>query len=212
MSMVLSFFASWWFLIVALLAVFSDAFVPFVPSATIVVAAALESNENHLPLPFVGCGVAAASFAADLVLLNVARRGAGRARRWIARRAGTADAAASVLEALEQKPGRTVVVARFVPGGRSVLDLAAGTAERPPARFVQWSAVSAVVWATYIIAMGWLNEDAFRTAWLSVAVSFLATTTVSAFVARHVTRHRARARAAGVAAAAEEDAALAEAA
>jgi membrane protein DedA with SNARE-associated domain len=192
---VLGFLGSSWIFFAALLAVFSDAFVPFVPSGTVVVAAVLESGETHTPLPVLIGGVALASFAADLVLLRLARRGAGRARRWLERRAGTADAAASVLRTLERKTARTVVVARFVPGGRSVLDLAVGTAAKPPRRFIRWSAVSASVWATYIVGMGWLNEHAFNTFWLSFAVSCAATTTISAFVARRVARHRARTRA-----------------
>ncbi|WP_370098361.1 DedA family protein [Streptacidiphilus sp. MAP12-20] len=192
--MVLGFLGSWWFFLAALLAVFSDAFLPFVPSGTIVVAAVLESGEAHTPLPALVGGVALASFAADLLLLRLARGGADRARRWLARRAGTADAAASVLRALERKTGRTVIVARFVPGGRSVLDLAVGTAANPPRRFIRWSAASAVVWATYIVGMGWLNENAFNTFWLSFAVSCAATTTISALVARRVARARARTR------------------
>jgi membrane protein DedA with SNARE-associated domain len=198
-NVVLGYLETSWFYLLALLAVFSDAFLPFVPSASIVVAAVLESRESHAPLPVLVAGVAAASFAADLVLLRLGRRGGAQARRWMGRRAGTAEAAATVLSALERKPGRTVVIARFVPGGRSVLDLAVGTAVAPPRRFIRWSAVSAAVWSVYVIGVGWLNENAFNTFWLSLAVSFAATTTISAFVARKVARQRARNRAAAVA-------------
>ena len=194
MSAALALLASSWFFIAALLAVMSDAFIPFVPSGTLVIAATLHASETHTSPILLGIGVAIASFSGDLLLLKFARRTASWAQRRLERKPGAASAAAHLLDALETKRARTIVTARFVPGGRTVLDLAVGTTSTPPQRFLRWSAVSAAVWATYIVGLGFLNEHTFDTTWLSFAVSCLAATAISAVVARVVQRQRRLAR------------------
>ncbi|MFC1421103.1 DedA family protein [Streptacidiphilus cavernicola] len=194
MSAALALLASSWFFVAALLAVMSDAFIPLVPSGTLVIAATLHASETHTSPLLLGVGVAIASFSGDLLLLKFARRGANWAQRRLERKPGAASAAASVLEALETKRARTIVTARFVPGGRTVLDLAVGTTSTPPRRFLRWSAVSASVWATYIVGLGFLNEHTFNTTWLSFAVSCVAATAISAVIARVVQRQRRLAR------------------
>ncbi len=194
MSAALALLASSWFFIAALLAVMSDAFIPFVPSGTLVIAATLHASETHTSPILLGIGVAIASFSGDLLLLKFARRGAHWAQRRLERKPGAASAAAHLLDALETKRARTIVTARFVPGGRTVLDLAVGTTSTPPRRFLRWSAVSASVWATYIVGLGFLNEHTFNTTWLSFAVSCLAATVISAVIARVVQRQRRLAR------------------
>jgi membrane protein DedA with SNARE-associated domain len=202
-SAALALLASSWFFIAALLAVMSDAFIPVVPSGTLVIAATLHASETHTSPVLLAVGVAIASFSGDLLLLKFARRAASWAQRRLERKPGAASATAHVLEALETKRARTIVTARFVPGGRSVLDLAVGTASTPPQRFLRWSAVSAAVWATYIVGLGFLNEHTFNTTWLSFAVSCLAATAISAVVARVVQRQRRLAPEADTAATAE---------
>ncbi|MFC5906590.1 DedA family protein [Streptacidiphilus monticola] len=190
MSQLVALFAGSWFFLLTLLAVASDAFLPFVPSGTMVIAATLEAEDTHTPLLLLGAGVAAASFAGDLLLLRVARRGRAWTRRLLARKAGTAAATESILDSVRTRRARTVVIARFVPGGRTILDLAVGTAQQPPRRFLRWSAVSATVWAVYIVGLGYLNEHAFNTNWLSFAISCAATTAVSAIIAQVIRRRR----------------------
>ena len=207
MSAALALLASSWFFIAALLAVMSDAFIPLVPSGTLVIAATLHASETHTSPLLLGLGVAIASFSGDLLLLKFARRAAAWAQRRMARKPGAATAATHLLEALETKRARTIVTARFVPGGRTLLDLAVGTASTPPRRFLRWSAVSAAVWATYIVGLGYLNEHTFNTTWLSFAVSCLAATVISAVIARVVQRQRRLARDTAAATAAEPAAA-----
>ncbi|WP_052433016.1 DedA family protein [Streptacidiphilus carbonis] len=205
MSEVLDLFGSSWFFIAALLAVLSDAFLPIVPSGTMVIAATLQSSETHTSPLLLGLGVAVASFSGDLLLIRIARRGAVWAQRRLDSKPGAASAATYLLQALETRRARTIIAARFVPGGRSVLDLAVGTSPMPPRRFLRWSAVSAAVWATYIVGLGYLNEHTFDTSWLSFAVSCAAATAISAVIARMVQRQRRSARQAAAAAAPDTD-------
>lgn len=119
-----------WICALALFAVLGDAFLPFIPSGTLVILAVLKTAQiDGAPL-LLGLGVAVASFLGDLLLLQLARRGAPSVQRRLEHRPKLAASVARVQQALD---GRTtgaaaamVVVARFVPAGRTVLDLAIG--------------------------------------------------------------------------------------
>ncbi|MFI6846885.1 hypothetical protein OG535_14480 [Kitasatospora sp. NBC_00085] len=183
-----------WICALALFAVLGDAFLPFIPSGTLVILAVLKTAQiDGAPL-LLGLGVAVASFLGDLLLLQLARRGAPSVQRRLEHRPKLAASVARVQQALD---GRTtgaaaamVVVARFVPAGRTVLDLAIGHSPGQPHRFLRWSALAALIWAAYIVTLGWLNSHWFDTAWLSLAVSCTAATAVSTTIARIVRRHR----------------------
>ncbi|AUY51642.1 hypothetical protein [Streptomyces sp. CB01881] len=183
-----------WICALALFAVLGDAFLPFIPSGTLVILAVLKTSQiDGAPL-LLGLGVAVASFLGDLLLLQLARRGAPSVQRRLEHRPQLAASVARVQQALD---GRTtgaaaamVVIARFVPAGRTVLDLAIGHSPAQPHRFLRWSALAALIWAAYIVTLGWLNSHWFDTAWLSLAVSCTAATVVSTTIARIVRRHR----------------------
>ncbi|RAJ43182.1 membrane protein DedA with SNARE-associated domain [Kitasatospora sp. SolWspMP-SS2h] len=184
-----------WYCALALAAVLGDAFLPFLPSGTLVILAVLKTaHVDGSPL-LLGAGVALASFLGDLLLLNLARRGAPAVHRRLARRPRLAASVERVQLALT---GRTtsraaaaiVIVARFIPAGRTVLDLAVGHSANRPWTFLRWSAVAAVVWAAYIVSLGWLNLHWFDTAWLSFVISCAAATAISSAVVQLVRRRR----------------------
>ncbi|GAB7182999.1 hypothetical protein ATKI12_2830 [Kitasatospora sp. Ki12] len=183
-----------WICALALVAVLGDALLPFIPSGTLVILAVLKTAQiNGAPL-MLGLGVAVASFLGDVLLLHLARRGAPVLHRRLARRPKLAASVARVQEALVERPHGTaaamVVIARFVPAGRTVLDVAIGHSPAHPHRFLHWSALAALVWAAYIVTLGWLNSHWFNTAWLSLVVSCAAATAISTAIARIVRRNR----------------------
>jgi membrane protein DedA with SNARE-associated domain len=194
MSAAASLFGSSWICIAAVLAVFGDAFIPLIPDGTIVIAATLDTSSTHVSPLLLAPAVALASFSGDVILLKIARRASGWAQRRLDRRPGAAAATATVLEALETKRGRTILLFRFVSGGRTLLDLTAGTAPRRPRHYLRWSAVSSTVWATYIVGLGYLNAHTFNTSWLSFGVACLAATIVSVLIARVVRQQRRASR------------------
>ncbi|MFJ1755304.1 VTT domain-containing protein [Kitasatospora sp. NPDC088134] len=183
-----------WYCGLALAAVLGDAFLPFLPSGTLVILAVLKTGQMGGSPFLLAAGVAVASFLGDLLLLHLARRGAPAVHRRLARRPRLAAGVERVQRALAGRAGRAaaaiVIVARFVPAGRTVLDLAVGHSPHRPWTFLRWSAVAAVVWAGYIVSLGWLNLHWFDTAWLSFAVSCAAATAVSSVVVQLVRRRR----------------------
>ncbi|MFD7729759.1 DedA family protein [Kitasatospora phosalacinea] len=185
-----------WYCALALVAVLGDAFLPFLPSGTLVILAVLKTGQVGGSPLLLAAGVAVASFLGDLLLLNLARRGAPAVHRGLARRPRLAESVERVQQALT---GRTtsraaaaiVIIARFVPAGRTVLDVAVGhSTNHRPWTFLRWSAVAGVVWAAYIVTLGWLNQHWFDTAWLSFAISCLAATAISSAVVQLLRRRR----------------------
>jgi membrane protein DedA with SNARE-associated domain len=184
-----------WICMLALFAVMGDALLPFIPSGSLVILAVLRTSQvSGAPL-WLGLGVAMASFLGDLLLLHLAQRGAPMLRRRLARRPELAANVERMQRSLSGRTTRTaaaiVIIARFIPAGRTVLDLAIGhSPNHHPRTFLRWSAVAAVLWAAYIVSLGWLNSHWFNTAWLSFVVSSLACTAISAVVAQLVRRRR----------------------
>ncbi|MFE7192121.1 DedA family protein [Kitasatospora sp. NPDC057541] len=183
-----------WICALALCAVLGDAFLPFLPSGSLVILAVLKTAQIDGAPVLLGLGVATASFLGDLLLLRLARRGAPMVSRRLEHRPKLAASVARVQQTLDGRTTRAaaamVVIARFVPAGRTVLDLAIGHSPAHPHRFLRWSALAAMIWAAYIVTLGWLNSHWFETAWLSLAVSCTAATVVSTAIARVVRRNR----------------------
>ncbi|MFD9124630.1 DedA family protein [Kitasatospora sp. NPDC059571] len=183
-----------WICALALFAVLGDAFLPFLPSGTLVILAVLRTSDMDGAPVLLGLGVAVASFLGDLLLLQLARRGAPSVRRRLDRRPELAASVERVQQSLAQRTSRAaaliVIIARFVPAGRTIIDLAVGHSPAASRVFLRWSALAAVVWAAYIVSLGWLNSHWFNTAWLSMGVSCAAASLISAGVARLVRRRR----------------------
>ncbi|WP_441245959.1 DedA family protein [Kitasatospora sp. McL0602] len=183
-----------WICGLALCAVLGDAFLPFLPSGTLVILAVLRTSQFSGAPVLLALGVALASFLGDLALLSLARKGAPVVYRRLEHRPQLAASVERLQAHLSGKTSRAaatvVIIARFVPAGRTVLDLAMGHSPDHPRTFLRWSALAAVVWAAYIVTLGWLNSHWFNTAWLSFAVSCTAATAISSAVAQLVRRRR----------------------
>lgn len=68
--------SSSWFCVLALVAVLGDAFLPFLPSGTLVILAVLKTSQIQGAPILLAAAVALASFLGDVLLLSLARRGA----------------------------------------------------------------------------------------------------------------------------------------
>ena len=139
-----------------------DALFPLVPSETTAIAAGVLAGAGELSLALVVAAAAAGAFVGDSSSYSVGRtfgervtgrvfRGdKGRARReWAAR-------------TLERRGAYLIVVARFVPGGRTAATLTAGALGMRPPRFLRLAALAAAIWAAYASLLGYLGGRAFE--------------------------------------------------
>jgi len=63
---------------------------------------------------------------------------------------------------IEERGGELIVIARFIPAGRTVVTLSAGTLGYPWRRFVLFDAIAASIWALYAALLGYVGGHAFE--------------------------------------------------
>ena len=153
-------------------AVGGDAILPVVPGEPMVIAAAVLAAQGHLIIAAVVFAAFLGAFAGDHVSYFLGRMFGQRAARRIAR----GDKGARRLEwaerTLERRGATLLLVARFIPGGRTAATLAAGTLNMAWRRFAVADAVAAVLWALYASSIGYFGGAAFtESPWRALALS-----------------------------------------
>ncbi|MFB7937770.1 DedA family protein [Streptomyces sp. NPDC127049] len=172
-----------WIYPVVATSILLDVFLPVLPSGFLVISAATAASASLgaatapadvpslLPLLLTA---AAASMLGDFLAYRLALRGGRRLDGAIARSRRLTVARERLGTALARGGGFIVVLARFAPAGRSVVSLGAGAAGRRPEEFLPWSALAAVIWASYSVGLGWLGGAWLGATWFSAGVSTLA--------------------------------------
>lgn len=134
--------------------VFADAFVVVVPGEAAVTAfGALAVAHGAPPLGGVVLVAAAAAFAGDLSCYLVGRAVGVERWRWM-RGPRVRTALEWARARLERNAAAVLFTARFVPFARLAVNLAAGAARVPPARYLGVAALAASAWAVYQAVVG----------------------------------------------------------
>ena len=149
----------WVYLLIAALAL-ADALVPLAPSETVVITAGVFAAAGTTDIAFVVASAAAGALAGDHLSYLLGRL----TSRWTvaqdpASRRGRAVRRAGAL--LAERGGMALVVARYVPGGRTAVTLTMGALRHPLRDFARWDAVAALSWAAYCTAVGLVGGAAF---------------------------------------------------
>ena len=85
----------------------------------------------------------------------------------------TASPSASAQTITYASGGLVLVVARYVPGGRTAATFTCGITRYPYARFAGFDAIAAVSWAVYASALGYFGGRFFHDhAWVALLVAF----------------------------------------
>ena len=141
-----------------------DGFFPPIPSESVVVGLAAVAATADIPNPlFLAAVAAAGAFLGDNTAYLIGR-GTGT-QRWAWMRGPRMQRAFRWAGAeLRKRPASLILVARFVPIGRVAVNLTAGATHYPRARFVGLTVLSAVLWASYSVAIGlffgqWFAEN-----------------------------------------------------
>lgn len=141
-----------------------DGFFPPIPSESVVVGLAAVAATADVPNPaFLAATAAAGAFIGDNIAYLIGRRTGTQRWAWMRgqrmqrafRWAGTE---------LRKRPASLILVARFVPIGRVAVNLTAGATHFPRSRFIGLTVLSALLWATYSVAIGlffgqWFEEN-----------------------------------------------------
>jgi membrane protein DedA with SNARE-associated domain len=178
------------FLVVAV-----DAVLPFVQAEAVVITAAVLAADGHLIVWFVVAAAACGGLAGDnLSYLLGNRIGCRLATRFVGR-GRRRDHLKRAERGVRRRGGILILIARFIPVGRTATTLAAGTLEMPWRRFVVADAVAATLWAAYASLLGYAGGASFeRDSWKPLALAFAIAgmLTLAAETYRRVQKSRGR--------------------
>ena len=169
--------ASGWAYLIVFLVAYLDALVPVVPSETTVITAGVVASAGDLNLMVVVAAAAGGAFLGDNTAYFIGSRFGVR----INERFFSGEKARKRVEwaqnQVTERGGELILIARFIPGGRTVVTLSAGTLGYPWPRFVLFDAAAALGWALYASLLGYFGGHAFEKApWkgllLALAIAF----------------------------------------
>jgi membrane protein DedA with SNARE-associated domain len=143
-----------WVLILVFACCVIDGFFPPIPSESVVVGLAAVAATADVPAPALLLMTAAGgAFVGDNAAYLIGRRTG--TRRWSWMRGPRMQAAFHWAgRELRKRSASLILVARFVPIGRVAVNLTAGATHYPRPKFVGLTVLSAVLWASYSVAIG----------------------------------------------------------
>ncbi len=140
-----------------------DAVFPVLPSETALIVCGIQAGRGQLSLGWIIVFAALGAFAGDNASYCIGRflRGHGLAR--LMRRGRVQKRVGRARRFLDERGSYVLVIARFVPGGRTATTFTAGVSQLPWLRgFAPFVLIAAVAWAVYGALLGYLGGRAFR--------------------------------------------------
>jgi membrane protein DedA with SNARE-associated domain len=140
-----------------------DAIIPAFPSETAVIVTGIQAARGQLSLELVIALAAAGAFIGDNLCYAVGRwLGTPAVERFF-----SGEVAQSRLDwarnFLEERGSYVLIVARFIPGGRTATTFTAGLVHlRWLTRFVPYIFIAAIVWACYAALLGYFGGMVFK--------------------------------------------------
>jgi membrane-associated protein len=188
--------ASGWAYAILFVLAFFDALVPIVPSETSVITAGVVASAGDLNLPLVIAFAAAGAVAGDNAAYFIGHRYGTRINERFFRSEKAKKRIAWAQNQVEERGGELIVIARFIPGGRTVVTLSAGTLGYPWRKFIIFDAIAGLAWASYAASLGYFGGHAFEAQpWKGLLLAFgiaFAVTGAVEVVRWYVKRRRAQ--------------------
>jgi membrane-associated protein len=183
--------SDWSYLIVFAIAML-DAFFPVVPSEATAIAAGVVAGAGGLAVEFVILAAALGAIVGDNISFGIGHFLGYR----VERRFFSSEKAQKRLHwaqrVLDERGGYLIVVARFIPGGRTATTFTAGFVETFPwRRFIRWDALAGLIWGSYTVLLGYFGGRTFEEEpWKGLLLAFAIALAVTAAV--EVVRHLRR--------------------
>ncbi len=183
--------SNWSYLVVFAIAML-DAFFPIVPSEATAIAAGVVAGTGGLSVELVILVAALGAIVGDNISFGLGHFLGAR----VERRFFSGEKAQKRLKwaqkTLDERGGYLIVVARFIPGGRTVTTFTAGFVETFPwRRFLKYDALAGAIWGSYTVLLGYFGgrtfkEEPWKGLLLAFAIALLVTGVVE--VVRHLRR------------------------
>ena len=170
-----------------------DAFFPLVPSESMVIIAGTLAGSGDLSLLLVILSAWAGAVVGDNISYAIGRfAGEHTVRRLFRHEKAQRSFDWAELQ-LEQRGGYIILIARFIPLGRTAVTFTSGyTHGLPWHRFLRYDIIAGGLWATYATMLGYLGGKQFEEQpWKGVLVGLALAFSV-AFVIEWVRKRRAK--------------------
>jgi membrane-associated protein len=140
-----------------------DAVFPALPSeSAAILAGVLAAIEPEIALPAVLGAAAAGAFVGDSTSYGLGRYGGRRAQRRFFDGPYARRGVRWACGQLERRGGRILVIARFVPGGRTGATFTSGLTGFHYGRFALYTAIAACLWSLYAVLLGYFGGRVFH--------------------------------------------------
>ncbi|WP_375503513.1 DedA family protein [uncultured Jatrophihabitans sp.] len=150
-----------------------DAVLPILPGETAVVTGGVLSSNTGLSLTIVIVAALIGAFVGDTAVYLLGRWAGPWARRTVFSGARAQKTLHWAEGQLDKRGGSIIVVARFVPGGRTATTFVAGTTGYDLKRFVLADLIGAAVWSVYNALIGRIGGAAFEDeTWKALLLAF----------------------------------------
>ena len=153
----------WWSYLVIFGVAVVDAFFPLVPSETVLVLGGSFAASGDLSLPLVILAVSVGAILGDNISYGIGTLvGERTVKRWF-----RSEKAHKRLEwaerTLDERGAYIIIIARFIPGGRTAVTFSAGYIPTFPwRRFIVYDVIAGVIWATYAVLLGYFGGKTFE--------------------------------------------------
>ncbi len=184
----------WWAypIIFAIAAI--DAFFPLVPSETLVIVGGNLASSGDLSLPLVILAGAAGAILGDNISFAIGNLvGERTVKRWF-RSEKSKQRLEWAERMLDERGAYIIIIARFIPGGRTAVTFSAGYIPTFAwRRFIVYDVIAGVVWATYAALLGYFGGKTFEDhpLWgVGIALAFALALGLAVEVIRHYRQRR----------------------
>lgn len=187
--------SDWSYLVVFTIAML-DAFFPIVPSEATAIAAGVVAGTGGLSVELCILAASLGAFVGDNISFGIGHFLGARVERRFFQGEKAQRRLRWAQKTLDERGGYLIVVARFIPGGRTATTFTAGFVETFPwRRFLVFDAIAALIWGSYSVLLGYFGGRSFEEEpWKGLLLAFGIAVAVTAVVeAVRYLRHRRRA-------------------
>jgi membrane-associated protein len=166
----------WWSYLLIFALAYLDVLLPIVPSETAMITA-----DTHLSLAILAG--ASGAIAGDNTAYFLGRRFEQPLRRRFFSGEKSQERIRWAEGQIQERGGLLILLARFIPAGRTVVTFASGWLEMPWRRFIVFDVIAGIVWASYAALLGYFGGKAFeRQPWKGLLLAFGIALAVTAVV------------------------------
>jgi membrane protein DedA with SNARE-associated domain len=174
-----------------------DAFFPVVPSETVVITGGVLAGSGDLTLALVILCAWAGAVAGDNISYGLGHWLGEHTVKRVFKGEKSLAAFAWAERQLDERGTYLIIVARFIPGGRTATTFSAGYVQTfPYRRFILADVLAGFIWATYAACLGYFGGKTFeQEPWKGLLVAFVVAASLAGLV--ELVRHRRERRGKG---------------